>query len=252
MKEDKYLVGQIEDKILQCQNQYMETHTGFLDTHKQSVARGHFCGNANKSPDVKIEFYGGYEDAERVILLCLPEYETVENCQPLSIIRVTKQSGGRELAHGDYLGSILGLGIKREMIGDILVRENGADIIVLREIQDFLLLNYEKAGRTYLQLTPVAIEELIIPAQNKTILKDTVASLRIDNIVASAFGISRTKSAEAISKGIVFVNNQEINRPDYQVSQGDKIVLRGKGKVNLIETCGKTRKDRLYVIFEKF
>lgn len=271
--DDKYFLAQINDKIQQCQNQYCETHTGFLDIHQQTE-----CRTLTKyQHDIQCIFYGGFEDAERRILLCLPDYvnadgfasavghlprsgegaesaeaQDLEECQPLRVIRAKKAKGSRDLTHRDYLGSLTGLGIKREMIGDILVRSDGADIIILKEIEDYLLFNYSKAGRTELTLEAVPISELIIPVGMSKEMKDTVASLRLDNIVSSAFGLSRSKASEAINRGIVFVNNVECQKVDYQVAEGDKIVLRGKGKVYLRDVGGRSKKGRQYVSYEIF
>ena len=255
MKNENIFIGQIEDKIRQCENQYVATNTGFLDTHQQSVARSLQSVRglmSSKSAQTKMVFYGGYEEAERTILMCLPDYETLEDVNPLTVIRVTKTEGGRQLTHRDYLGSLVGLGIKREKIGDILVGDDGADVIVLQEIADFILLNYGKAGRTYLSVSQVDISQLKIPETRKITATDTVASLRLDNIVSSAFGMSRSKAVEAVKGGLVFVNHMEMSKIDYQVKEGDSIVLRHKGKVNLIETGGTSRKGRLYVTYEKF
>lgn len=249
MKEDNFLLGQIEDKITQCENQYIPVHTVFLDAHQQSLAR--ILVNRRLS-SADLTFYGGYEDADRMILVCLPDYASLEGNNPLTVIRVSKADGAKELTHRDYLGSLVGLGIKREMTGDILVRGDGADIIVLSDIADFIMTNYVKAGRANLSLTQHPIGELIIPQQNRKIIKDTVASLRIDNIIASAFSLSRSKAAEAITKGLVFVNHIEITKTDYKVCEGDSITLRGKGKAKLIEISGRSRKDRQYVLFEKY
>ena len=195
MKEDNYLLGQIEDKISACDNKYIMTNTGFLDSHQQSIARI-FCkknhipiyplefsrngsaglngsatntasyGSAGSNgsadmPPVRTSFYGGYEDAERVILINMPDYFDLERDNPLCIIRAEKAAGSRELTHRDYLGSLLGLGLKRDMIGDIIVRSDGADIIVMEEIADFILMNYYKAGRTNLRVSRLPISELI-------------------------------------------------------------------------------------------
>lgn len=249
MKEDNFLLGQIEDKINQCENQYIPVHTVFLDAHQQSLARTLISRRAFHG---ELVFYGGYEDADRTVLLCLPDYASLEDNNPLTVIRASKADGGKELTHRDYLGSLVGLGIKREMTGDILVRADGADIIVLEEIAEFILTNYVKAGQANLSLTQHPISELIIREQNKKILKDTVASLRVDNIIASAFNLSRSKAAEAITRGLVFVNHIEITKTDFKVSEGDSITLRGKGKARLIEISGKSRKDRQYVILEKY
>ena len=266
MKEDQFFLGQLEDKIAQCENKYITTYTNFMDTHQQSIARihcrKHFIPTADGDqygpedmgamPTTRSIFYGGYDGAERVILINLPDYAFLETEDPLTVIRATKPDGGRALTHRDYLGSLLGLGIKRELVGDILVREDGADIIVTEDIADFILLNYCKAGRANLSLTQVSIKDLIVPKQKTSVITDTVASLRLDSVVASAFGLSRGKASEAITRGIVFVNHVEATKPDLQVGEGDRITLRGKGKARLTEIGGKSRKDRQYITIERY
>lgn len=270
MKEDNFFLGQLADKIAQCENKYITTYTNFMDTHQQSIARIHcrknfvpvwdadpaagvFDGSgAYHLPTTRSIFYGGYPDAERVILLNLPDYAYLEDENPLTVIRAAKAEGSRELTHRDYLGSLVGLGIKRELLGDILVREDGADIIVMEDIVEFILMNYYKAGKTNLSLSQHDINDLIVPEQKTSIITDTVASLRLDSVVASAFGLSRGKASEAITRGIVFVNHIETTKPDFQVGEGDKITLRGKGKACLLEIGGKSRKDRQYITIERY
>ncbi len=284
MKEDNFFLGQLADKIAQCENKYITTYTNFMDTHQQSIARihckknfipvldadsaskdaaaGDMAGSEDWSsagptgfshlPPTRSVFYGGYKDAERVILINMPDYTTLETENPLTVIRATKAEGSRELTHRDYLGSLVGLGIKRELLGDILVREDGADIIVMSDIADFIMMHYGKAGRTNLSLTQHHIKDLIVPPRKTQIITDTVASLRLDSVVASAFGLSRGKASEAITRGIVFVNHMEVTKPDYQVGEGDKITLRGKGKAVLSEIGGKSRKDRQYIKIERY
>lgn len=267
MKEDNFLLGQIEDKISQCENKYIVTCTGFLDSHQQSLARIYCRKNhvpvfdraseraaseEGRLPACRTRFYGGYDDAERVILINLPDYAFVEDDDPLTVIRASVPAGSRPLTHRDYLGSLVGLGIKRDLLGDILVRSDGADIIVLADIADFILMNYCKAGRTSLSLEQVPVRELIVPETERKVITDTVASLRLDNIVASAFGLSRGKAAEAIKGGIVFVNHVEVTKADAAVSEGDQLTLRGKGKARLAEIGGRSRKDRLYIQIERY
>lgn len=201
--------------------------------------------------DVRLEFYGGYDDAERTVAVFLPDYAEVSDC-PLCVIRIKTPAGGRKLTHRDYLGSLTGLGLKREMTGDILTVENGADIIVLEEVKDFILLNYSKAGRTNLTPEAVPLTELCIPESKTVMARDTVASLRLDNVISSAFQLSRAKAADAIRAGIVFVNSMQCEKPDMQVEEGAKLVLRGKGKAYLREVGGRTRKDRITIVIERF
>lgn len=138
------------------------------------------------------------------------------------------------------------------MIGDILVRDDGADIIIMDDIEDFLLLNYQKAGRTTLKLSSHPLSDLRIPEIRTAMISDTVASLRLDNIVSSVFKMSRSKAAEAIRTGLVFVNSSQAEKPDMKVEEGDKLVLRGKGKAYLREVGGQTRKDRTYIVAERY
>lgn len=171
---------------------------------------------------------------------------------PLALIKATVQKGSRVLTHRDYLGSLLALGIKREVIGDILVSAQETYIFILREMAEFLLLNYSKAGRTNLTLTQVPLDDVVAFEPQTELKTDTVASLRLDNIVASAFGLSRTKANEAIRNGLVFVNSLEETKPDSRLKEKDKLVLRGQGKVLLDEIGGRSRKDKIYLTYKRY
>lgn len=252
MKEDKIFLAQIEDKLQQCQNNYMAVYTGFMDLRQKSMAQEAVEPLRNAYRDVNIASYGGYENAERSVMLFLPDYADIADVNPLCGIRIINESQGKTLSHGDYLGSLTGLGIKREMIGDILVRDTGADVVVMKEIRDFVLMNYGKAGRNYVSAAAIEVEALLIPELKTKIINDTIASLRLDNVIASGFSLSRSKAAEAIKRGIVFVNSRQIEKIDSTVNQGDKLVLRGKGKAVLKEVGGRSRKDRIIVVIEKY
>ena len=250
-KDDKMLLASAEDKYRQCAEQYRVTYTNFLDLRQRSLIEKHWREMNKAGGDVRLEFYGGYDDAERTVAVFLPDYADVSDCA-LCVIRIKIPAGGRKLTHRDYLGSLTGLGLKREMTGDILTVENGADIIVLEEVRDFILMNYSKAGRTSFEPTVVELAELHIPETKTVMGRDTVASLRLDNVISSAFQLSRAKAADAIRAGIVFVNSMQCEKPDMQVEEGAKLVLRGKGKAYLREVGGKTRKDRITIIIERY
>ena len=219
-------------------------------------------------------FYGGYPDAERRLLFLIPEYtpltevlpaealsgampdapldtETGIEC-PIAVLRAETGKGSRKLTHRDYLGSLLSLGIKREVTGDILVREDGADILILRDIADFLLANYEKAGHTSLALSIVGLQDLNTGAVRTEEKRIAVASLRLDSLLSAAFGLSRGKAQEAIRSGIVLVNSRVLLKPDFLLQEGDKMVLRGRGKAVLREVSGRTKKDRTFVVLERY
>lgn len=221
------------------------TSTAFLDMRQRTEVENRF-----RNRGYRMVFDGGYEDAERTALVFLPdyieEYDSSEDC-PLALIRAGLDKKAKPLTHRDYLGALMGLGIKRECIGDILVRSDGADIFVLKEIKDFLLLNFGQAGRTCLSVSEVPLSDLKLPEQKVKTKTDTVASLRLDNILPTAFGGSRTTAASAVKAGLVFVNNLQVLKTDFRLKEGDKITLRGKGKAVLSEVGGETKKNRIYI-----
>ena len=253
MHSDELLLARLEDKINQAADNYMLAAGDFLDMHQRKIASD-YC-KSRKLP-VEVLFYGGYEEAERCMPVFLPDYATREDVADLvRVIRVTVPKGGRALTHRDYLGSLLALGLDREVTGDILVRQpdgktgGGADIIVETGVAEFIGMNYDKAGRTNLSVEILPIDKLETGTQNIVQKHDTVASLRLDNIVASAFALSRAKAAEAIRRGVVSVNSMEALKVDQEIGEGDRIVLRGKGKAVLAEVGGKSRKDRTIITF---
>lgn len=107
-------------------------------------------------------FWGGYEDAERGIYLFYPDYMDEESARlsaPLALLRAHK-SRSDTLTHRDYLGALMGLQIDRSVVGDILVHDEGADIIVLEDVAEFILMNFGKAGRKNLSLTREELSDL--------------------------------------------------------------------------------------------
>jgi len=256
MNEDKFLTASIEDRAEQCEERYMVTNTAFFDLRQRSIAEAF----VKKTGAKNAVFWGGCAEAERCCLIFFPDYiepdleskNIFAACpeeNPLAVIRVSYSSGSRELSHRDYLGSLMGLGIKREFVGDIITYSKGADIIILKEIRDFLVMNYDKAGNTSLETEEIAFDELRNPMQNVKEKSDTVASLRLDNVISAIYGLPRGAAAEAIKGGLIFVNNLQIEKPDRLVKEGDVLVYRGKGKSVLSKIGGKSRKDRIYINF---
>ncbi|MCQ2551537.1 MAG: YlmH/Sll1252 family protein [Clostridia bacterium] len=241
MNEKDVLMGQIQDKYSRFRGKNVLTATDFLDLNQQSIANGHTQEGI---------FYGGYEDAERKRLVFLPDYANLEDT--IKVLKVTRAKEGRELTHRDYLGSLLAEGIKREKIGDILVRDDGADILVAAEVAEYLASNYSMAGRVSLKVEIGEVEDLDLSSQKTKEIKDTVSALRLDSVLSSAFGISRSKAQEAVKMGIVFLNGVQMNKSDKQVKEGDKLVIRGKGKACLREVSGKSKKDRIYIIVDRY
>lgn len=254
MSEDDLLLAYLADKMAQCEKEEAVTYSYFLDSRQRVVAE-QFCLNHNRN---QFLLWGGYEDAERVVCFFLPWYLTsedfyrqVETDSPFALLQVTPK-GGVMLSHRDYLGALMGLGIKREMVGDILVFAEGANIIVFRKLLPYLETNYEKAGRASLVIREIPFSDIVMQRQQRETVQLTAASLRLDVLAAATFHLSRSMTTEAISRGQVFINGQLCQKPEKNLQPGDKIVVRGKGKAILKETGGRTRKDKISVTIEKY
>ena len=253
MTENERLISLVTDKIRKTENAYMLTHTGFLNLSERSLAAS--CCKENGAQSV---FWGGYPEAERTVLFLLPDYMTAdesfpaEEDNPLALLDCRISAQAKKLTHRDYLGSLLSLGIERNVIGDILVRDDGADIVIMQSIGDYLLANYNKAGHTPIKCEIRPITSLVPPEQKTVTVRESVASVRLDNVIGAVFGFSRSVACEQISTGLVFVNDTEITKPDARVNVGDKLVVRGHGKAYFKEIGGTTRKGRISVIFEKY
>lgn len=252
MNEDSVLLSKAEDRMLKCINDYVVTSTSFLDICQQSVLNTKFT----VSDGVNAVFYGGYDTSERNILVFSPDFLGLSDFDltesyfrenpddnPLTVLRLMKDSFS-SATHRDYLGALMGLGIKREMIGDIIVNENGADIIVVRTISSFIKNELKSVGRASVAVNEIDFSELSGNINN--IREDiiNISSMRIDNVISACFRLSRSESANAIASGSVYVNSMQILKADKKVNIGDKIVYRTKGKVVLKEVSGVSKKGR--------
>lgn len=250
--EVKLVLVQVLDKLNKAQQKNILTMTRFLNEHQKALAEILIrdCGNPSHV------FLGGYEDAQRTILIFLPDYIEQDSIiqqadEFLSCIRA-EYSPTNSLTHRDFLGAMMGTGIKREMIGDILVGNKSCDIVVVKDIATYLESNFSSAGRTKIDTTAVPINDINVPEENTKTINATVASLRLDSIVSSGFSISREKAADAIRAGKVTLNHIECTKIDKLVNEDDCFSFRGMGKAVLKQVGNTTRKGRTRIVIEKY
>ena len=247
---DRLLLAGLLDKEQTCMSRGYLTHTKFLDLNERAK-----CTDAVRLAGASGHalFWGGYEDAERGIYLFYPDYldeQGAREAAPLALLRAHKNKEDK-LTHRDYLGALMGLQIDRSVVGDILVHEEGADIIVLEDVADFILLYFAKAGRKQISLTREPLETLRAAAIVEKEGSGSVASPRLDSVVALVFGLSRKEAQEKIEKGLVFLNYTPCLKPERQVDEGDRLTVRGLGRARVEEFGGVSRKGRLFLKFVK-
>ena len=229
--KDEVTKARISDRIDQCRDGYYVTSTDFLDSHEQSMA----MGEARSAGGVRVLMYGGYDDAERRMMICIPadlELSDEDASDGLAeVLRITKPAASRELSHR---------------------REDGADIVIMPEIAQFLMREFSRVGRVEIKTELVGIKDLMIPEARFEMISGSVSSPRLDSVISAAFRISRAKAAEAVRSGLVSVDHVECLKPDARVAEGMSLVLKGKGKALLEETGEASRKGRIRIRIKRF
>lgn len=247
-EEERLLLSRVWDKREQCRLRSIPAATAFLSPQEQAAATRLLNALGQREG---YAFWGGYEGAERQRLLFLPDWMNGPDDSTIAALRAVCRSGA-SLTHRDFLGSLMALGLTREKIGDILVESGGCQVLVDPPALDFLVQSWDSAGRERLTVTPLPLEELTVPEAAVKEVRDTVSSLRLDNVLASAFSLSRGRAAEAVEKGAVQVNYTVCQKPDKPVSAGDVITCRGLGRCVLDAVGSPTKKGRLPVAIRRF
>lgn len=258
MNDKEILISHALDKKRQSADNSMITHTNFLSLDEISIVKN---TDREYNEYVNTVYYGGYGDSERQMALFIPKFYDFddinaflsdnEDDNPVCIVRLKKDKF-TALSHRDYLGAIMGLGLKREMVGDIKVTDEGADVFCLKSAANYICENLKKSGRGSVTGEILSVDAFSSAEDKYEILFTTVSSLRLDGVIAAFFNLSRSTAAEAVNKGLVYVNSSQCLKIDYNLKQGDKIVLRGKGKTVLSEIKGTSKKGKLKIEYKRY
>ena len=247
--EDKVLLAKLWDKINAGMRKNIPANTCFLSPREQEMARYLFG-----EPE-GLHFFGGYEDAERKMLIFLPDYleeaAFFEEDSPCACLRATFYQGDSP-SHRDFLGALMGAGLGRESIGDICVGQGSCFLFVTAQVAPYLLSSFTGAGRTHVQLEAVSLGQVQVSEPEVKEIKDILASLRLDSVISSGFRIGRSLAAQYISAGKAAIDGLPCEKPDKQVTEGAKISVRGLGKIKLAKINGTTKKDRISVVLHRY
>ena len=247
--EDRVLLAKLWDKINAGFRRDIPSNTCFLTPRELEMARYLF----GQQPG--LHAFGGYGEAERKMLIFLPDYleedSLYEDDSPIVCLRATFFEGD-SLSHRDFLGALMGAGIGRETVGDICVGKGCCDFFVTAEIAPYIIQNFTSAGRTRLRMEQIPLREASIPEPEVKEIRDTLASLRLDSVISSGFRIGRSLAAQYVSAGKAAIDGLPCEKPDKTVSEGCKISVRGLGKIKLVNINGKTKKDRISVTIHRY
>lgn len=244
--EEKLLFAKVFDQSVLAQKHRSPKFTQFMDRAKCLKYEMAFAN----AQDISVRAFGGVADAERMRLGFFPEMYNEEEVQfpisALSISRKHKKFGQVDLSHRDYLGSILGLGLERDYIGDIIVSDDATVCFVDDAIADYILSQLIQVSKTNVKVEKIDNPTLVQEKATKQ-KRITVSSLRLDGILSSALQISRGISQELIKKERVNLNWETVTNTSLQVKEGDMISARKYGRFLVAEIGGTTKKDRIVV-----
>lgn len=203
--------------------------------------------------EVHFVAWGGYPQAERQRAAIARAELPLENTQvAVAALEIAGNFLFDPATHRDFLGAILGTGIIRETVGDIIVLgERGAQVIVVPEMVEFLSLNLTQVRSVPVKTQVIDLAELKIREPKKKELTTVEASMRLDAVASAGFGMSRSKMADLITAGDVRVNWKEITQASHLLKSGDLVAIRGKGRLEIGEVA-ITKKDRYRVQLTRF
>lgn len=253
--EDKLLIAKLQDKIKHCKNRNKIVNTEFLNLHQKQIIQ-------NKLNELKIKnyiFHGGFEEAENKVLIIYPEKlnEEIVLNSINEIINAIKVTLPNELIgkyeHRDYLSSLMRIGLGRERIGDIIVYENEAYIIVLKENAEYIknsLTEFTRFKKSKIEL--ISINEIKAKKPDLKPIEIHVSSNRLDSIVAEIAKTSRSKAEELIKSERVSINCKYEYKSSKQVNVEDVIIVRGSGKYILKEIHQNLKSKKLIIKLMKY
>ena len=242
--DEKLFFARVNDAVELCYKSSAPQFLGFLSETEAAKAQD-ILGNLNAS----FRFFGGYDEACRVMLGIFPEW-----CEdaPFPIKALTFSYRECDtLSHRDFLGSVMALGITRETVGDILVENGRAVMFVTAEMERYISSQTEKVGRVGVNISQGFTEPL--PQHSKLAeFSDTIASARLDCVVAAVCSTSRSKAAQMIEGALVSVNSIGCQKATRAVTGGDKITVKGKAKFIIDSISDLSKKGRIILKYSKY
>ena len=222
--------------------------TGFLSPFEQDMAGV----IANSLGELKVDFYGGFRGAERQrAAFCHEDFQGTPNFE-IAVIKAEWNGEFARLGHRDVLGSIMGLGVDREYIGDIIATKDFARLLIDKKMCDYFTANLTQIGSTAVKTSVDELENITAKEERTKEIHATVASLRADSIAAAGFGMSRSKAAQEIAAEKIKLNWQTVKNTSQSVKAGDILSMRGRGRLEVTEIRGQTKKGRVGVLLKRF
>ena len=249
MENEEFLKKRIAELADRCYRENRYTLTGFLGIGELAS----FYAVLRSLPPVPYTLYGGTETAER-LMLRFGDADTLGYEEPFPIAFLTvkplMQKFADELSHRDILGAVMNLGINREIIGDIYLKDNNAYIVCNSAMAEYICENLTRIKHTAVSCQPIeALPEVAVGVPEELSLG--VASERIDGIIAKGFNLSRNEVVELFRRQLIFLDGRLCENNSRMLKPGEQVTVRGYGRLTFREITGTSRKGKLYARVER-
>jgi RNA-binding protein YlmH len=249
-KENTFLKNRIRELSSACWQRDIPTYTDFLALDEQAV----FRAEQGKLPPVKFLLAGGYPEAERKIACFLPSYAEENDPSWVPIVSLDARPADsrftEELTHRDYLGALMNLGIERSCVGDLVLEDKVCHLFCLERIADYITREFTRVRHTEIVCARSPEGSTFRPKTER--VSGSLASVRLDALVALAFRLSRTKAALWIDGGKAFVDGTCVTSASFSPKPGAVIAVRGLGKFRFAGTGGESKKGRIFADIDRF
>lgn len=247
--EDKFFAARLGDIVKRSERDGLCCFSNFLD-EKQCVEAQRWC--QYNAGSLMHTLFGGFPDAKRRILAVFPDYyeDCITDEFPIKCLTFTFRRGDR-LTHRDFLGTFMGLRLKRDVIGDIIVGEGIAQVFVTDIAARLIMSSVSKIGKTGVKIFDDRPFQLEVKQEFRNI-SGTVASMRLDCVVGLAAGVSRENAAKLIRSERVDINHLTASSVSQELHAGDVLSIRGCGRFILSDINGSTKKGRIHINLCKF
>ena len=248
--------------------------TPYLTPREAKYARAYLAARISAGTALA---WGGYPEAERVRMILLPDYlegavdpsalasdpvgalreagfdDTAQELSDLAIPLRIRGSGFRVLTHRDYLGSILALGLDRDALGDVAVADDREAVTVCgAPIADFLMTHLECVATDAVRVARLPVGEPIPLVHRFAPVSDTVASERLDCVVAALCNLSRDKAQTAVRSGLVELDYETVTDCDVSLTAPSVLSIRGVGKFRINAFDGVTKRGRIRLLADRY
>ncbi|MBO8125931.1 MAG: hypothetical protein H0Z38_01700 [Firmicutes bacterium] len=247
--EEREVAGHVLDLVERVKERGSVETSWFLALAEQDLV----SQIMRRFPDLEHIFLGGFPKAERKRLVLGPQYSDLQSHGEIGAVRIEVKTGPEgEISHRDLLGAVLGLGLNRRYLGDVVVTETGGELVAANYLVPEIVRGLVSVSRYPARAERIPLEELSVGLERKKLVKATVPSLRLDAVAAAGFGKSRSVMAREIKAMRIRVNGSPAKSPSQSVGQGDMISVHGKGRIVIAKVGGQTKKGRTVLEIERY